>query len=222
MSEALAKTDAAVQKNAASPKDKQADPGSSPKANLTVDQIKERLEGRVRSMRLHATGLKQEFTTLNDMNVAGRPVLDYVREQPLLAVGVAAGLGVLAGLVSGYLARPEPEEENDHDLWMSAYLDDVVEEGGFRVQGGEDAETALKKVLRKRAPVVVLEAESPAAKEARSTVGLVLNTALGFGVKLALDQLAQRLTDEETITQAVKHADEPDYGRPSYGEPPRI
>lgn len=217
MPEALAKTDTAVQKNSASPEDKQADPGKSSKANLTVDQIKERLEGKSRSMRLHVTGLKQEFTTLNDLNVAGRPVLDYVRDQPLLAVGVAAGVGVLAGLVSGYLARPEPEETSEHDLWMSAYLDDVVEESGFRVQGGEDAETALKKVLRKRAPVVVLESDEP-AKEARSTVGLVLNTALGFGVKLALDQLAQRLTDEETITQAVKHA----HDHPHHEEPPRI
>ncbi len=182
---------------------------ASPKDTLTVDQIKERLEGRARSMRLHVTGLKQELTTVNDLNVGGRPVLDYVRDQPLLAVGVAAGVGLLAGVVSGYLARPEPEETSDHDLWMSAYLDDVVEEGGFRVQDGEDAETALRKVLRKRAPVVVLEAEASPKAQARGTFGLVLNTALGFGVKLALDQLAERLTGEDDIADAVQHADPP-------------
>lgn len=182
---------------------------ASPNQNLTVDQLKERLEGRVRSMRLHVTGLKQELTTVNDLNVAGRPVLDYVREQPLLAVGVAAGVGLLAGVVSGLMARPEPEEASEHDLWMTAYLDDVVEEGGFRVQGGEDAETALKKVLRKRAPVVVLEAEPSPVREARGTLGLLFNTALGFGVKLALDQVAQRLTGEDEIVHALEDAGPP-------------
>lgn len=203
--------DTAVTKSdAASPKDEQAKPGTSePKDKLTVDQIKERLEGRARSMRLHVTGLKQELTTFNDVNLNGRPILDYVREQPFLAVGVAAGVGVLAGVATGLWARPEPEEESDRDLWMSAYLDDVIEEGGSRVQGGEDAETALRKVLRKRAPVVVLEAEPSPAKQARGTLSLILNTALGFGVKLALDQVAQQLTGEDEIVDAVQHADPP-------------
>lgn len=203
--------DTAVTKTeSASPKDREAEPNTSePKDKLTVDQIKERLEGRARSMRVHVTGLKQELTTFNDVNINGRPVLDYVREQPLLAVGVAAGVGVLAGVVSGLWARPEPEETSDHDLWMSAYLDDVVEESGFRVQDGEDAQTALRKVLRNRAPVVVLEPEPTPAAQTRGIFGLILNTALGFGVKLALDQVAQQLTGEDEIVDAIQHADPP-------------
>lgn len=178
-------------------------------ADLSYDQLKERIEGRERSMRRHLEELKQELTTVSDVTVGGRPMLDYVREQPLLAVGVAAGVGLLAGVVSGLLARPEPASPSDHDLWMTAYLEDVVEEGGFRVRGGEDAETALRKVLRKRAPVVVLEAEPTPVAQARGTVSILLNTALGFGVKLALDQVAQRLSGEDEIVEAMGHEPEP-------------
>lgn len=188
-------------------------------ADLSYDQLKERIEGRERSMRRHVEGLKQELTTVSDVTVGGRPVLDYVREQPLLAVGVAAGVGLLAGLVGGLASRPEPESPSDHDLWMSAYLEDVIEEGGFRVQGGEDAETALRKVLRKRAPVVVLEAEAKPVAQARGTVSMLLNTALGFGMKLALDQVAQRLTGEEEIVDALGRTAEP----PPYApDPPPV
>lgn len=181
-------------------------------SDLSYDQIKERIEGRERSMQRHIEGLKREVTTLSDVTVGGRPLLDYVRTQPLLAVGVAAGVGLLAGVVTGLAARPEPAGPSDHDLWMSAYLEDLVEEGGFRVRGGEDAETALRKVLRKRAPVVVLEAEPTPKAQVGGTVGMLLNTALGFGVKLALDRIAHQLTGDEEIVQAMDHASSPSSG----------
>ena len=188
-------------------------------SDLSYDQLKERIEGRERSMRRHVEGLKQEFTTVSDVTVGGRPMLDYVREQPLLAVGVAAGVGLLAGVVSGLMARPEPESPSDHDLWMTAYLQDVIEEGGFRVRGGEDSETALRKVLRKRAPVVVLEAEPKPVAQARGTVSMILNTALGFGVKLALDRVAAQLTGDDDIAEAMENAPEGGASGPSVYDP---
>ncbi len=172
------------------------------KKSLTQHELRAELAARKERLNSHLAGLQSEMT-LADLKVSGRPVLDHIRDRPLLAVGVAAGVGLLAGVVTGLAARPEPAEPSDRDLWMSAYLKDVVEEGGFRVRGGEDAETALRKVLRKRAPVVVLEAEPTPKAQVGGTVGMLLNTALGFGVKLALDRIAQQLTGEEEIVQAM-------------------
>lgn len=179
------------------------------KKTLTQHELRAELAARKERLNHHLTGLQSEMT-LADLNVSGRPLLDYVRDQPLLAVGVAAGVGLLAGVVSGLVARPEPEPPSDRDLWMTAYLEDVIEEGGFRVRGGEDSETALRKVLRKRAPVVVLEAEATPVAQARGTVSMLLNTALGFGVKLALDRVALQLTGDDEIVHAMGEASEPE------------
>lgn len=176
------------------------------KKTLTQHELRSELAIRKERLNSHLAGLQSEMT-LADLRVSGRPLLDHVRERPLLAVSVAAGVGLLAGVVTGLAARPEPAEPSDHDLWMSAYLEDLVEEGGFRIRGGEDAETALRNVLRKRAPVVVLEAEPTPKAQVGGTVGMLLNTALGFGVKFALDRIAQQLTGDEEIVHAMSESE---------------
>ena len=181
---------------------------ASPKHDLTIDEMRAQLEFRERSIENHLVGLKKELTTFNDVNVGGRPLLDYVREDPLLAVGVAAGVGLVAGLLGGLLAREEPEEPSERDLWMSAYLDDLVDEAGGRVAGGEDAEAALGHVLRHRAPVIVLE-EDREAHATSHTLNVLVNTALGFGAKFALDRIAQQLTGEDEIVEALDAAPDP-------------
>jgi ElaB/YqjD/DUF883 family membrane-anchored ribosome-binding protein len=180
------------------------------KKTLTQHQLRAELDQRKELLDYHLSGLQSELTVA-DVNVGGRPILDHVRERPLVAAGVAAGVGVLAGLVTGLMGREAPEEPSDHDLWMGAYLDDLVDDAGYRVQGGEDAGVALRKALRSRAPVIVLEPEEEPVKERASSIfSLVLNTALGFGVKFALDQMAQELTGEDEIVTAMEHAhDEP-------------
>lgn len=175
------------------------------KKSLTQHELRTELKARKDRLEQHLAGLQSEMT-IADLNVSGRPILDYVRERPLLAAGVAAGVGLLAGVASGLRARPEPEPPSDHDLWMSAYLDDLIEESSFRVRNGEDAATALRKALRKRAPVVVLEAEPTPQAQARGTVSMLLNTAVGFGVKLALDRVAQRLAGDDEIVHAMEDA----------------
>ena len=157
-------------------------------------------------MRLHLEGLKNEVTVA-DVNVGGRPVLDYVRDEPLLAVGIAAGVGLFAGLVTGLMGRETPEEPGEHDLLMSAYLDDLMDDAGSRVRRGEESQVALRKALRRRAPVVVLESpEQPVKERTASIFGAMVNTALGFGVKLAMDRIAQELTGEDEIVHALEDA----------------
>ncbi len=188
---------------------------ASPTRSSSLDELRERLEGRERSIHRHLEGLKQEVTTIADVNVGGRPVLDYVREQPLLAAGVAVGVGLVAGLVTGLMGRETPEEPSDYDLLMSAYLNDVVDDAGSRVLDGDDSDAALRRALRRRAPVIVVEAEDPVKQKASSMFGVLLNTALGFGVKFALDRMAHELTGEDEIVDALDSVNEPSVARPT-------
>lgn len=183
------------------------------KKSLTQHELRAELEARKDSLEQHLAGLQSEMT-FADLSVSGRPLLDYVRERPLLVAGAAAGVGLLVGVLSGLRARPPAEEPSERDLWMSAYLDDLVEEAGFRVRDGDDSSAALRKALRRRAPVVVLEAEPTPQAQARGTVSMLLNTAVGFGVKLALDRIAQQLTGGGEIVQAMEESAAPEPSEP--------
>ena len=174
------------------------------KKNLTQQELRGELEARKLRLDQHLSGLQSELTVA-DVNVGGRPILDYVREKPLVVAGVAAGVGMLAGIVTGLMKREAPEPPSERDLWMSAYLNDLLDESAHRVQRGEDSDAALRRSLRRRAPVVVLEAdEPPVVKRQSSLGGLLLKTALGFGVKFALDQVAQQVTSESELFEAME------------------
>lgn len=183
------------------------------KKALTQDELRAMVEARKDRLQYHLAGLESEVT-MADVTLGGRPVLDYVRERPLLAAGVAAGFGILAGLLYGLARREPPAEPDAHSLWMGAYLKDLVDDAAHRVRRGADADAALRRALRQRAPVVVIEEPPSATREARSSLGsafdLVLKTAMGFGVKLAMDRLAHQLTGEEEVVSAVQHASEPE------------
>ncbi len=169
-------------------------------------ELRDALDTRKRVMQEHLHGLQSELT-LADVNVGGMPVLDHVRERPLVAVAAVAG-GVVLLRVLIALARRDGPEEDRQALWTRAQLDDLVEAAAYRVQRGEDADEALRRALRSRAPVIVVE-EGPmeATRSAvGSTVRLVLNSALGFGLKYALDVFAQRVTGEPEIIEAATDA----------------
>lgn len=181
---------------------------ASPNQEPTTDELRERLKYRERSIERHISGLKQELTTFSDVNLGGRPITDYIREDPLRALGLAAGVGLVAGLIGGLIAREGPEDPSDRDLWMGAYLDDLVDEAGVRVTEGEDANTALGRALRRRAPVIVVEPE-PIKEKTGATLNVLLNTALGFGAKFVLDQIGRQLTGEDGIVDALQKTPDP-------------
>ncbi|MEM1043086.1 MAG: DUF883 C-terminal domain-containing protein [Bacteroidota bacterium] len=170
----------------------------------STQELRAVLEAKEASIKHHIAGLESELT-FNDVMVGGRPLTDYVREQPLLAVGVAAGVGLAAGLIGGLLARSAPEGPSEHDLWMGAYLRDLVDDAGMRVAEGEAANAALGKALRRRAPVVVVEPEpTPVRTKTASSLNVLMNTALGFGAKFVLDQMARQLTGDDGIVNALQ------------------
>jgi hypothetical protein len=182
-------------------------------------ELRARLEQTETRLHHHVAGLRSEMT-LADVRVGGRPVLDHVRRQPILAAATVLGAGALTGVLWG-LARREQPEIDTHEQWWEAYHQDFLDDAAHRVRRGDDPERALRQALRRRAPVVVIETGSEETDAARnkalvSVVASVANTVLGFAIKLAMDRLAEKVTGTPEIIKAVDEADEaPPPARPS-------
>jgi hypothetical protein len=182
-------------------------------------ELRARLEATETRLHHHVAGLRSEMT-LADIQVGGRPVLDHVRRQPVLAAATVLGAGALTGALWG-LARREQPEVDTHEQWWEAYHQDFLDDAAYRVRRGDDPERALRQALRRRAPVVVIETGSEETDAARnkamvSVVASVANTVLGFAIKLAMDRLAEKVTGTPEIIKAVDEADDaPPAARPS-------
>jgi ElaB/YqjD/DUF883 family membrane-anchored ribosome-binding protein len=184
-------------------------------APRSTGEVRSRLEVVERQLQHHVRSLRKEMT-FGDINVADAPVLDHVRRHPFLATGVAAGSVALITLMVTLLSRSRPEVD-DKEQWIQAFLDDLLDDAASRLGEDGDADIALRKALRRRAPVIVLEAP----EESRPVGGpgflgsallTVVHTALGMGVRLVMDAATQNLAarmeterhTEEQITKSGK------------------
>ena len=176
----------------------------------TSAELRARLEERTRSVQNHVAALQHELTTVSDVTVAGRPLPDLIREQPLVYAGLSLAGGLAVGLLSGFRARrrrrPLMDERSEVLRLYTSYL---LDEAAARVARGSDPDEALEKTIRKRPPLIYYAPPEPPGQSAmRETLDVALKTALGFAVKVALDRLAQRYTNEDELFSAVKEVKE--------------
>lgn len=167
--------------------------GQSPRSS----EVRARLSQAEERLQAHARALRRELT-LQDVTVAGAPLMDHVRRHPVLACVAAAGLA--GALVFSYrlATRPSPpDERRDLRALVAAALD---EGAGWVVPGG-DPEVALRRALRKRGPVIIIEERAAERTRSDSLIRIALktlvSTAVGFGVKLALENAARTRTADE-------------------------
>ena len=176
-----------------------------PLTELTTDEIRARLEARTRSIGDRVATLKHELTTVQDITVNGKPVLDHLRAHPIRTAGIALASGLALGLLSGFRARARSRPQLDERaevvrLYVARMLDDAAD----LVVGGLDSDEAVDEVISKRPPLVYY---APPNQEMRSTFAetfdVAVKTAMGFGVKFALDRFAARVTGEDELFDAV-------------------
>lgn len=167
---------------------------------LTPDEIKARLAARERDLKYHIQALKHEATTvLDDVNVGGRPVMDIIRQRKQIALAAAASSGALIGLLWGLRARAKrrPEPGEDHIEFVRARLAIAVDEAAERVASGETVDEAMKRSM-KTMPAVFGDSKRVRPVNAKQTLtDVALTTAIGFAVKMVLDQAARRFTDSD-------------------------
>lgn len=171
-------------------------PLANPELPRTSEQIRLDLVAAEERLRGNANGIRRELT-LADVNLAGMPVLDLVRRNPLAVIGAAAGAVALITLLTTVARRQAPVIDRKQ-LWWDAYLDDFLDDVAVRVGRGGNPEEELQRALRRRAPVIYIEQGPPegVVKERGAisrALGSVLKTAGGFGLKIAMDRLTSEL-----------------------------
>ncbi|MEM6287640.1 MAG: hypothetical protein AAF845_10830, partial [Bacteroidota bacterium] len=73
---------------------------------LSAEELEQRLEARERDLKSHLAALRHEAVTIaDDVNIGGRPLMDIIRAQPVVAVATAVATGALLGVLLGARAR---------------------------------------------------------------------------------------------------------------------
>ena len=163
------------------------------------------IEARERDLQYHLAALQHEAELIfDDINIGGRPLLDRIRERKEQAVMAAAGVGLVVGALFGLRARSkrrvDPEDTVD---FIRARLALALDDAAERVAEGSDVETAIRRAM---GSMPVAYGEGPVEKPKtpkQEAFNVALTTAVGFGVKMLLDQVAQRVTGEPTIGEAL-------------------
>lgn len=176
----------------------------------TSVELRARLDARERSIQNHLAALETEVTTVSDVTIQGQPLPDVIRDRPLLYTGLCLAAGLALGLAWGLRRRSKRRvvyDENDEIL--RRYAASMLETAARRVARGEEADAAIEKTFRRRPPLVYAPPEeTPQKGTLGETWDFAVKSALGFGIKTALDQLAQRLTPEDELFHAVEEAQE--------------
>lgn len=153
----------------------------------------------------HLEALQEEVTTIAPS--IGKAIF----ENPLVSVGGALVAGLVVGLLFGGRKRPKPDLslKGTHRVLVERYLDALIDETRYRMAKGAEAGEAVRAALADRVPLIVYEGDAEKRTGVLSqTFDMVVKTALGFGVKLALDYITSNmeipdlLEDEEETAEA--------------------
>jgi hypothetical protein len=176
---------------------------------LSMSDIRSRLAARERSVTERLASLRSEVTTLDDITLAGRPLLDHVRSHPIGAVLGAAAVGASVGVLAGLLSRISRAELDEREGLMQLMASSIIEEAARRAALGENPERALERVVRRRAPLIQYAPPSPEPRGTiRQSFDVAFKAALGVGAKAAMDALTQRLTGKPEVFKAAMEAGE--------------
>jgi len=177
------------------------------KVQLSADEVRQRLIARERDIRYHLDALKHEaLTVFDDVNLGGRPVIDRIRERKEEALALAAGAGVVVGLLFGLRARAKrrPDEEDASVQLIQARLNVALDQAAHRVARGAEAKDAIEGAMETMPVVYGDGSKIPRPRSAaQQAVEVAVTTAVGFGVKTALDLLVRRYTPHDETFEAL-------------------
>ena len=177
---------------------------------LTPEEIRARIQSRERDIKFHVQALKHEaVTVIDDVNIDGRPLMDIIRGNPVVALAAAVGTGLLLGGLLGLRARAKRRPKADDEIdFVRARLALALEDAAQRVAKGTEMEEALRRAMN-TVPMMYGDPSTlqPRARSTREqALDVLVTSAVGFAAKTGLDLLTKRFTGHEETFAAVADA----------------
>ncbi len=152
-----------------------------------------------------------------ESEIASAPaaIKSSIVKHPLLGLAGAAASGVAVGLIVTGLRRKKPDAAPFHQRLVEQYIDAVGEDVRRRMRRGRSIEEAVRDALRGRAPLVVYAPTRTVARESKGFFSefadILLKTALGFAVKVAID-VASASVDVDELQAMITREEEQEGG----------
>ncbi len=151
---------------------------------LSKEEVELQLRAKSDEISRRIDAIQDEITN------TGEQVRQAIFENPLVTVGASVGAGLLVGLIfGGSGSKNKPDTAKRYRSLIDEYIEAIADETKKGAKKGKDAGEAVKGALKDRVPLIVYQGASP--KEERGffadALDLVFKTALGFGVKMAID-----------------------------------
>ena len=178
---------------------------------LNREEVELQLQAKTDSIAQRIDAIQAEITTTGDS------IRDAVIGDPVKTVGIAVGAGLVVGLLFGGSGGSKKDDapSQKYRALIDEYIESIAEETRRKTMKGKDAADAVKVALKDRVPVIVYNSEAGHKEDGffGEALDLVWKTALGFGVKFAIDFATARfgLTD---IAEAVRSDGGADSGAP--------
>ena len=133
-----------------------------------------------------------------------QPLVSKVTDEPGRLLAVAGVTGAALGVVLGLRSRREARRSHKvSSEFMQARLSTFIDDAASRVAKGKRPEAALDDLFR-RVPVVYADRQLVEDTTNQTSLGKTLvKSALGFGLKMAMDALTQRFTGHEETFSAL-------------------
>lgn len=167
-------------------------------------EVEAQLQGKTEAISERMNALRAE------MEDAPSSLWEEMKKRPLLSLGGALAVGLLVGLwVAG---RRKRRLKRSHKALIDRYIEALRDEVKHAVRGGDDIDTAVKKALQQRTPLIVYTANGEASSSSpgwlRNLFDIVFDTSLALFVREGLHALLGDMDFDQGVADLAAVDDE--------------
>ncbi|SHK13734.1 hypothetical protein [Rhodothermus profundi] len=154
-------------------------------------EVEAALQARAQAIEADLEALHEEIRQM------GQSVRETLWNHPLISVGGSLAAGLLVGWLLGGLGRNRRARlSRRHRALVTAYVEALVAEAQKAARRGRNPETAIRRALEERVPLVVVQEDTARKKgPVRTLIGAMLGLA-GSALSAALSRVLTEIVVE--------------------------